>query len=170
VKCKKNYLGIKIIMIIFILLFIVWLVRIFSERQLDDISPEIECDPDLIDKSDILFVIPKYNGYSISDNVSWCESILRFDKKLGMHGVYHTYKEYSEERSEEYLEAGVVIFEECFGFTPESFKAPQMALAEENKGIIRKKMKIVGKINQIFHKTYHCGDTGILSNRLTDFI
>jgi predicted deacetylase len=165
---KNIYFGVKVIIVILVVFLFIWVIRIFSDRHLDDISPGIECDIELIEKSDILFVIPKYSNQSISDNMSWCENVLEFDKELAMHGVYHTYEEFLEGRSKEYLNEGINIFEECFGFEPESFKAPQMELSRENKKIIRERIKIVGKINQIFHKTYHCEDTGILSNRFID--
>lgn len=118
-------------------------VRVFSERQIDDLTPGIPCEQSLVAKSDVLFVIPLFENKSIADNKTWCEEMLASGKKLEMHGVYHEYNEFIIERNEDYLEEGIIAFEKCFGFKPEGFKAPQMALSKENKKMIEKKMKFI---------------------------
>ncbi|MBS3172363.1 DUF2334 domain-containing protein [Candidatus Woesearchaeota archaeon] len=163
-----NYKNIiyYIIIIILLLLFI----RLSSPTQIDDVNPRIQCDKELLDKSDILFVIPKYEGVSISDNLSWCKEILSLNKTLGMHGVDHTYNEFGYPRTQEYLDEGIKIFEDCFGFKPKFFKAPQLNVSQENKILIENNMKLIDTKDHIFHKVYHCSDTGYFSNNLMKWI
>ncbi len=166
---KKMGVIFYIVLGIIILIFILFLIRAFSERQFDDTSPGIPCDEKLLQKADILFVIPKFNNKSISENPEWCEKILGLNKTLAMHGVRHTYHEFLEDRNEEYLQEGIEIFGECFGFKPQRFKPPQLKISINNKRVVRKSgMKLDLVLNQIFHKVYHCGDTGIWPNWLID--
>ena len=149
-------------------LFTLFLVRIFGERHLDDVNPEIPCKLSLLKKSDILYVIPKFNNKSIAENQTWCKEILALNKTLGLHGVYHTYEEFNSPRSQEYLQEGIDIFEECFGFYPQRFKPPQLAISEDNSNTIKKTLKLDTKFSQLTHKAYHCDDTGIFPNWLVD--
>ena len=160
----------KLFLYIFlILIFSLFFVRLFSERQIDDVSPEIPCEKVLLEKSDVLFVIPKFNNQPISENQEWCDYILSLNKTLGLHGVYHTYEEFLQTRNEIYLKEGIDIFEQCFHSTPERFKPPQLAISENNKELIKKEMKLDLKLNQTFHKVQHCNDTGTFPNWVVDF-
>jgi len=85
-----------------------------------------------------------------------------------MHGVYHTYKEFLKDRDEEYIKEGIDIFEKYFNKKPNSFKPPQLAISENNKILIKKYMKLDLRLNQIFHKVYHCSDSGKLPNWFMD--
>jgi hypothetical protein len=168
---KKRTKSIYVVLIvIFLVIFSLWVYRFFSSRQIDDVSSGIGCERELLDKSDVLFVIPKYKNVSISENKSWCEYILSLNKTLAMHGVYHTYKEFNIDRDEEYLNEGREIFYACFGFYPTEFKAPQLSINNNNKKLISSKMRFIGYFNQLFHKAYHCEDTGQLSNRFMDIV
>lgn len=164
--------AIALLLVLTVILFLecsLFFVRATSEKQIDDITPGIPCDDALLEKADRLFVIPKYNGTEIGENDDWCEKILLMNKSLDMHGVYHTYNEFGTNRSKDYLDEGIIEFEKCFGEKPSGFKAPQLALNSENAKIIRNEsMKIYGFWNQLFHKVYHCEDTGIFSNELID--
>ena len=153
---------------IFLVLVFIWTFRVFSARQIDDVSPGIQCDKELLNKVDVLYVIPKFENQSI--NKTWCNEILALNKTLAMHGVVHTYNEFAEPRSEEYVQEGRQIFKDCFGFYPERFKAPQLNISNENKVIVKKTMKLDNYANEIFHKVYHCSDTGKSSNRFIDFV
>jgi len=168
---KRIFVRILVGFLFFILLLIIvlFLIRFFSEKQIDDVSPEIPCEPSLLKKVDVLYVIPKFNDKSIAENKSWCEQIKGLDKKLAMHGVYHTYNEFLEDRNEEYLNEGITIFEQCFGFYPEKFKPPQLEISKNNKKLIKQKMNLDALFNQIFHKVYHCNDSGGASNNLVDW-
>ncbi|HVY01865.1 MAG TPA: DUF2334 domain-containing protein [Candidatus Nanoarchaeia archaeon] len=156
--------------ILFSLLFLMltlFFVRLFSHSELDDVHPDIQCDRELIEMSDVLWVIPNFNNTDISKNVEWTAYIKSTNKKLGMHGVYHSYKEFNEERDENYINNGIKIFEKSFFEKPAIFKAPQLAFNEKNKNLIESSgMKVKGKWNQLTHKVYHCSDTGVFPNWL----
>jgi hypothetical protein len=163
---KKKKVFITMIIFLFFLIFLLFLIRIFSPRHLDDVSPEIPCNKKLLEKADVLFVIPKFNNKTIDKK--WCEEILALNKTLGLHGVYHSYKEFSQDRDEEYLQEGIDIFIECFGYAPKIFRAPQLELSKNNYKIISLNMKIYGKDSYIFHKIYHCNDSSLPKNRFSD--
>jgi len=166
-KKKKVFWLLIILLIAIELVFILWIVRFFSEKQADDVSAGISCDKDLLEKADVLYVIPKYNNQSLTENMSWCDSILKMNKTLALHGVYHTYNEFATDRDKKYIEEGVDIFERCFGFKPERFKSPQLRITGANKELLGD-IEIDGYLNQIFHKVYHCNDTGLWPNWLIE--
>ena len=154
-----------ILLFIFSIIIILFIIRLILPREVDDVTPFIDCSEQLIEKSDVLWVIPKFEGKSILDEDGWCEKILSYNKELGLHGVYHTYNEFSEDRDGEYLQEGIDIFEECFGFKPEKFKPPQLKINDENKELISKmNMELELNWNQFFHRVYHCNDTGVFKN------
>ena len=158
IKKGLKVIGIFILLVV-LLLFLFWAFRFVSPSEVDDVSPEIICPIGIIEKSDVLWVIPEFEGYSIADNKDWCEYILSLDKEIGMHGVYHSYLEFNETRSEEYLMEGVRIFEECFGFKPEKFKPPQLKISEENIKLVEENgMDVKARLNQVTRKVYHCND------------
>ncbi len=164
-KFSKIFYVLAVVLLVAVF---IWAFRAFSPRQIDDVSPGIQCNPELFKKVDVLYVIPKFENQSI--NKTWCNQILALNKTLAMHGVAHTYNEFAEPRSEEYVQEGRQIFKDCFGFYPERFKAPQLNISSENKAIVKKTMKLDNYVNEIFHKIYHCKDTGKSSNRLIDWI
>ena len=155
----------KIILIVCILIFLLFLTRLISPREIDDVSPEILCEQKYLEKSDILWIIPKFKNKSISENKGWCNYILSLNKTLGLHGVYHEFEEFKTDRNEKYLQEGIDIFENCFGFKPEMFKPPQLKISDENKKLINEKeIKIKTGTNQLLHKVYHCSNTGKFKN------
>jgi hypothetical protein len=86
-----------------------------------------------------------------------------------MHGVNHPFHEFETGRDQEYLEEGMKIFEDCFGYKPTMFKPPQLKITNENKKLIKNNNLILkGNPNQILHKVYHCGEYGEKTNWLRD--
>lgn len=169
-KTNPQTLLIIILLLISLILFIL-AIRLTSPREIDDISPEISCEEKYFQKADILWIIPKYNNKLISENKEWCNYILNLNKTLGMHGITHEFDEFSINRKQEYIQEGINIFEDCFGFKPEIFKAPQLKISEENKKlIIKNNLKLKEKYNQFFHKVYHCRETGMFPNKIVDLI
>ena len=168
-KVIKRTLGVVLILILILLL-----VRILSPREIDDVSPGIECKERYFNQADVLWIIPKYNGVAISENKSWCQEILKTNKTLGLHGIEHPYKEFGKEIPEEEIVEAIGIFEECFNQTPKIFKAPQLKLTKENKKRLEKNgLKIKGKFNQITRRVYHCEDKnkisyGLIPNWMVD--
>ncbi|MBM3246931.1 DUF2334 domain-containing protein [Candidatus Pacearchaeota archaeon] len=189
-------LGIAIVFLIadFILARALW------ARQVDDFSPQIYCEKEIIEKSEILMVIPLYNNISIAENKTWCQEILALNKTLGMHGVYHTFQEFLEIRDEDYIKNGMREFKKCFGFYhtfqefleirdenyikngmrefkkcfgfyPTLFEAPQLALSKDNEVRLGSlNMSINHHSFNFFHKVYHCSDTGSVKNGIIDII
>ena len=154
---------------IILLIFVLFLIRLTSPKEIDDVSPGISCDQNYLEKSTILWVIPKFNNKPISENQTWCQEILSLNKTLGLHGITHEFREFNTDRNQEYLEEGIKIFEDCFGFKPDMFKPPQLKISKENKKLIEENnLKL--NFNQIFHKVYHCENTGTFSNRVVDLI
>jgi len=163
---KISYFFIILAVMIAILFFI----RLFSARHLDDVSPGIPCDENLLKKADVYFIIPKFQGNDISKNETWVKKIILFNKTLALHGVTHEYEEFLEDRNEEYLQEGINIFKQAFGFFPERFKPPQLAISKNNKEMIKKKMNLDSGWRIIFHKVYHCDNTGMMPNWIVDLI
>jgi len=167
-KVKRIVLGAVAIIIIFVITL--YFVRLYNIKQVDDVTPGIPCEDSLLVKSDILWVIPIFNNYSIADFKDWCEIILSLNKTIGLHGIYHTYNEFSIIRDKEYLQTGVDAFEKCFGFRPRIFKAPQVELSDSNRDLlVNEGFKIYGQYGQVTHKVYHCDDTGDYSNKFIDW-
>jgi predicted deacetylase len=162
---------IKITLIVLLTIFLIFFtIRIFSPKEIDDISPLIYCEQEYYAKADILWVIPKFNEVKISENKTWCKKILDSNKIIGMHGIKHLYHEFEHTINETELIDAKKDFEECFNFTPTLFKAPNLALSYENKLLLEKNnFTIKGVMNQNFHKVYHCNNTGIFPNRFHDF-
>ena len=155
--CK--YFGLVVLVLFLILFFI----RLVLPSQVDDVSPLMNCDDEVLGLANVYFVVPKFEGVAIDRE--WCDYILGKDGELAMHGVYHTYREFGVYRDEVYFGEGVEIFEECFGFEPERFKPGNLAWAGENDWI-RDEVEVDLRWNQIFHKVYHCGDSGLFPNWL----
>lgn len=154
-------IGKFLILIVFIMVFVLFLIRLVLPSQIDDVSSGIFCEEELMERADVYFVIPKFEGVVINDE--WCEEILNRKKELAMHGVYHSYEEFGVFRNEEYFGEGVEIFEECFGFVPTRFKPGQLKFTKENDWI-RNEVEVDLFWNHLFHKVYHCGDSGIFPN------
>lgn len=153
----------------FLLIFDLFFLRAFSQKEIDDIHPEIPCQLKYLEKSEILWVIPKFNNKLISENKTWCQEILSLNKTLGLHGVYHEFEEFNIDRNQEYLQEAINIFEECFGAKPKIFKPPQLKISVENKKLIEENdMELKGRINQLTHKVYHCNDDGRFKNWVID--
>ena len=72
---KSLKISIYFVLVLFFLVFVLFLLRSILPRQADDVSPSIECDSRLIEKSESLAVIPAYEDLSISDNKELCEYI-----------------------------------------------------------------------------------------------
>ncbi len=158
-----------ILLVIFSIILIIFFIRLINPTEIDDVSPEIPCEQNLIDKSDVLWIIPNFDNVSIAENMSWCEQILSLNKTIGMHGVMHKYDEFKTDRTNEYVLGGINIFEKCFGFKPTRFKPPQLIISGNNEKLIKNNnMELMTNLNQITHKVYHCNDSDIIKNWVID--
>ena len=146
-------------------------IRIITPTQMDDVHPNIPCENIKQYNPDVLWVIPLYKDVRISENEEWCEYIKNLNKTIGMHGVYHSFEEFKQERDSEYLQEGIEEFEKCFGYAPEMFKPPQLAFNFENKGILEENnLKLRNKVNLWTHKVYHCEEMSRIPNWLIEII
>ncbi|MSS74831.1 hypothetical protein EXS73_01270 [Candidatus Pacearchaeota archaeon] len=152
------------------LLFIFFLIRSLSPQEIDDVTPGIPCEEALLNKVDVLWIVPFFNDESIATNKTWCAEILSLNKTLGLHGIHHTYNEFDTLRNESYLQPGIKAFQDCFNQTPALFKAPRLALSSENAAWLKKSYGISGPLGQSLHKVYHCNDTGRVPNKLMRWI
>lgn len=151
---KKVFLIFLVLILLPLMLFSI---RQLSPRELDDVSPASVCSEDFLNKADILYIIPKFNNESISNNAEWCQYILSLNKTVGLHGVYHTYREFEIDRNQEYLQQGIDEFNTCFGYEPKLFKPPQNRISQNNKKLIKENGMMLRVIpNKIIHKIYHC--------------
>jgi len=163
--------SLKIILIIFFSILVIWfLIRLISPREIDDVSPEIPCEKEYLKKSDVLWIIPNFQGNKISENPEWCKNILSLNKTLGLHGISHSYWEFKRENiSQEELNFGIQEFEKCFGYKPETFKPPYLRINKENRILINENnLKLKSKFNQDIHKVYHCNNSGAFDNKIID--
>jgi predicted deacetylase len=161
--------GIKIALIIIASLIIfLFLIRLINPKEIDDVTPEIPCPEIEKYNPDTLYIIPNYENNSISQNEEWCEYILSLNKTLELHGITHIYREFLYQNiTQEELNLGISEFENCLNQSPEMFKPPQMKINEENKNLIEENnLKRKTGFSQTTHKVYHCGDTGIISNKI----
>ena len=149
--------SVWILFIIMLLGISLFSMRLLSPKEIDDVTPAFFCAEEILEKSDILFVIPKFNNTLLSENPEWCEYILSLNKTLGLHGVYHEYREFEIDRNQEYLQQGIDEFKICFGYEPELFKPPQNRISKANKKLIKENnMRLKTVPNKIIHKIYHC--------------
>jgi hypothetical protein len=154
---------------VLIFILILEIVRIILPAQIDDVSPEIPCEDWILAQAETYYIIPRFNEKKISGDLQWCDKILGGGKELAMHGVYHKFNEFEECRNESYFNAGLETFEECFNETPERFKPPQLGWTKKNNWI-KERVEVDLFFNQLFHKVYHCNDTGIFPNWLIKLI
>ena len=169
---------------VLVLVVVLFFTRLILPSQVDDVNPLMGCSfapnghdpagPDVLELADVYFVVPKFDGVAIERE--WCERMKKrassagsglgvgdWEDRLAMHGVYHTYREFEVARDEAYFDEGVGIFRECFGFEPERFKAGNLAWTGENDWI-KDEVEVDLFWNQVFHKVYHCGDSGVFPN------
>ena len=161
--------GVKIALILIVsLIVLLFLIRLINPKEIDDVSPGINCSEIEKYNPEILYVIPNYNGIPISNNEEWCSYILSLNKTLALHGITHVYREFLYQNiSQAELNYGISEFEYCFNQSPEMFKPPQMKINKENKNLIKENnLNLKTGFSQVTHKVYHCNDTGIISNKI----
>lgn len=157
---KKLYLFAYAIGVILIVLTLVLVGhRENAAREVDDVHFLIPCSQWKIDDSEWLWVIPLYNNQPIANNSAYCKELLATGKKLGMHGVKHTYNEFNEDVTKEYIQAGMEAFKDAFGYYPTDFKPPKMNITENNVKLVKElNMTLHTRFQQIIHKVHHCED------------
>ena len=156
---------------ILILIISIFVSRLTTPREIDDVNPLRNCEQKYLQKAEILWIIPLYKNIPISENKVWCEEVLAMNKTIGMHGMHHSYNEFESEINESELNYSLEIFEDCFGHKPKMFKAPNLALTKENKILLEEYgLEVRTPYHQTIHKVYHCNDSGTFSNKFHDLI
>lgn len=154
---------------ILVLIATIIVIRANSLKEIDDVSPGVYCHEEYLKKANVLWVIPKFQNTPISENQTWCKNLLELNKTLGLHGIFHSHKEFNYYVNETEFQEAIQIFEKCFNQTPTMFKPPYLAISKENKNLIKKYgLKIKNPFQQTIHKVYHCNNTGTFSNKFHD--
>ncbi len=160
--------GAIILLTIISLIILLFIIRLISPTEIDDVSPEIPCPELTTYNPDILYIIPNFNNNPISQNASFCEYITSLNKTLELHGINHQpYREFlTQNITQANMTFAISEFQKCFNQTPEKFKPPQLKISEQNKILIQNNnLKLQTAINQITHKVYHCNDEGSIKNK-----
>ncbi len=150
-----------LIVVIAVAVFLVMLLVSRDPLIVDDVHPGNFCDT-LLQKADVLYVIPLQGNEPISNDEAWCAKIRSLNKTLGMHGVRHTYHEFNEEVSQEEISEGIQIFEACFKKKPSMFRPPYNLISKQNKEKVEA-LKISVYNKRFFEHPYcHCDPQGIM--------
>ena len=168
-KYNKNFFIVTIIT----LLFIIYIIRKFNKVHYDDLTPLIETNYIYLDKSNIIFIIPKYNNIPLTNYPDFIDKIKKYskinNKELAMHGVTHSPEgfistaEFGYPLTFEYIKEGIDIFESAFGYKPKKFKAPCYNLHPKNKEILEKlNIEIIDVDSLLLNKLYHNDNTILL--------
>lgn len=162
--------GVKItIYALITLIFALFLLRLTTPREIDDIHPNWDCEQKYINKSTYLWIMPMWNNSPISKNTDWCEQMRNSNHKFGMHGIQSWYREFNEPINEIQLKQAINEYEKCLGEKPTLFKAPALKITKDNKELIEKyNMTLRTSFHQTIHKVYHCQDTGVFPNKFHD--
>ena len=157
-----------LLVILILILCVVLICRKVLHEEFDDVHPLIlDADDKQMKNSKWLWVIPFYNNIPISEDKDWIERLKKTNKKIGLHGVYHTHKEFGIDRDDEYIDKGINEFKKAFGYYPTHFKAPSLSLTKNNADKIRKRgIKIKSYLNQILHNVHHSTNSRHLDGRL----
>lgn len=172
--CQSN--KTLFIFTIILLIFILYVTRKYNKIHYDDLSPLLKTNYKYLEKSDIIFIIPKYNDIPITDYPEFITKIKKYaednNKELAMHGVTHSPEgylikaEFGYPLANEYIKEGIDIFENAFGYKPKKFKAPCYNLHPHNEKILKEFNIEIIQVDTLFlNKLYH-NDT---SNSLTYF-
>ncbi len=122
----------KIVLLGFIIIYILILLLSRNPLIVDDVHPQNTCST-LLEKADILYVIPLQENSSIVYNHKWCKQIKSLNKTLGLHGIKHSYHEFGKPVSSEELTQATSAFEKCFDQKPVLFRPPYNLITQENK-------------------------------------
>lgn len=164
-------LGFIIIILLFIIIYII---RFFNKKHYDDLTPLLEPNYYCLEKSDIIFIIPKYKNIPLTKYPQFIKKIKKYaidnNKELAMHGVTHypegffQIAEFGYPLTYEYIKEGIDIFENAFGYKPKKFKAPCYNLHPHNEKILKSfNIEIVNVETLLLNKLYHNDNDKILS-------
>ena len=141
-----------------LLLLVVSGVMLWSSRHpliVDDVYPGNAC-PELLEKADILYIIPFKDNTSIAREMEWCSTVTSLNKTLGLHGIRHTYHEFAGKISDEALQEAILAFKNCFGSRPSLFRPPYNLISSENRERVEKLNMTMYATPFFLHPYCHC--------------
>ena len=152
----------KRLIFLFSFLVIFVIILIYTSRTsliTDDITPISSC-PELIEKSDLLFVIPDYENNSLDKYPQWCAEMRSLNKTFALHGITHQYHEFNNNIDREELEEALTIFEQCFGYKPTLVRPPNNKISPENKELLESFNLTLYRDTYLLHPYCHCQPSG----------
>lgn len=145
----------KLILVVISLIYVVMLISSRNPLIVDDVCPNNLCGS-LLEKADILYVIPHFENNSINNNEEWCAKMRSLNKTIGLHGIKHSYHEFDKKINEEELSLAINSFETCFKEKPKLFRPPYNRINKENEGKISNFNMTIYKKRFIAHSYCHC--------------
>ena len=122
----------KLTSLLIVAIGIIYVLMLISSRNpliVDDVYQTNTCDG-LLEKADVLYIIPNFENNSINNNEDWCAKIKSLNKTIGLHGIKHSYHEFEKEIHDEELVLAIKEFEKAISYNPKS------ADAHYNLGIV----------------------------------
>lgn len=148
----------KLTILIVIAIGLIYALIFISSRNpliVDDVYPTNTCDS-LLEKADILYVIPYLENNSITNDKEWCAKIISLNKSIGLHGIKHSYHEFDNDVNEKELALAINSFETCFSEKPTLFRPPYNRINKENEEKISSFNMTIYKKKFIAHPYCHC--------------
>ena len=148
----------KLTKLIFVAIGVIYVVMLVDSRHpliVDDVHPNNLCN-NLLEKADILYIIPNLENNSISDNEEWCAKIKSLNKTIGLHGIRHSYHEFDEYIDEEELTLAINSFKTCFEEAPLLFRPPYNIINKETEKKISSFNITIYKKKFVVHPYCHC--------------
>ena len=145
----------KLALVAFGFIYVVMLINSRNPLIVDDVHPNNPCD-NLLEKADILYIIPHFENNSINDSKEWCANIRSLNKTTGLHGITHSYYEFNKNVSKEEISSAINAFEICFEEKPKSFRPPYNKMNKENEEKISDFNLTIYKKKFVTHPYCHC--------------
>ncbi|MBI4152277.1 DUF2334 domain-containing protein [Candidatus Woesearchaeota archaeon] len=148
----------KLTKLIFVAIVVIYVVMLVDSRHpliVDDVYPSSLCN-NLLEKADILYIVPNFENNSISDNEEWCAKIRYLNKTIGLHGIRHSYHEFDKDINKEELTLAINSFENCFEEKPTLFRPPYNKINKDNEETISNFNMTIYKKKFIAHPYCHC--------------
>lgn len=153
----KRYLSIFFFILVVFMMILIYVSR--NPLIVDDITPVSSCHT-LIEKSDVLYVIPNFEGHSLDKYPKWCKEMKALNKTFGLHGITHEYHEFDKKIDHAKLEEAIKIFEDCFGYKPAFFRPPYNKISVENKALLKSFNMTLYQGTYLLHPYCHCQPGG----------
>ena len=151
---KRKYFDV-VLLCLTLLFYVLFLVESRNPLIVDDVHPEAFCNT-TIQKADVLYIIPFYNGKWIDNDENWCHQIKNLNKIIGLHGIRHTYHEFDHTINESELDRAVTAVGNCVGNKSLFFRPPYNLISKENEEKIKRLNMTIYKERYFTHPYCHC--------------